>query len=103
MRSTSTRFCSWILLFVIVLIGTFVLLSSPSISSKAVASPFLSSSTTQSSNRPPHAVSGGPYTGIEGTMLQFDGSASCDPDGDIATYYWLFGDNTTATTPKPIK
>lgn len=103
MRSSSTRFWSWILLFIIVLSGTFVRVSSPSINLTAVASPFLGSSTTQSSNRSPRALSGGPYTGIEGTVLQFDGSASCDPDGVITTYYWIFGDNTTATTPKPNK
>jgi PKD repeat protein len=103
MRSTSTQYWSWILLFVIVLSETFIVLSLPSINPKAVASAFLSPSTTQSSNRPPHAVSGGPYTGIEDIVLQFDGSASCDPDGVIATYYWLFGDNTTATTAKPNK
>jgi PKD repeat protein len=40
---------------------------------------------------------------MEGTILQFDGSASCDPDGIITTYYWIFGDNTTATAPKPNK
>jgi PKD repeat protein len=78
-------------------------LSSNTNDSKVVASLFLSSNTTQSSNRPPRAFNGGPYTGIEGTVLQFDGSASCDPDGDITMYYWLFGDNTTATTPKPNK
>jgi PKD repeat protein len=77
--------------------------SLPSINFTVDASPFFSPSTKQSSNRPPRALSGGPYTGIEGTVLQFDGSASCDPDGIITTYYWIFGDNTTAITPKPNK
>lgn len=40
---------------------------------------------------------------MEGTVLQLDGSASCDPDGTITTYHWLFGDNTTATSPTPNK
>jgi PKD repeat protein len=33
----------------------------------------------------------GPYT------LDFDGSGSFDPDGDITAYNWNFGDGTTAT------
>ena len=102
MTSTRTRFWLWILLFVIILSSTFVHLSSFN-NLRAVASPFLNPNTTQSFNHPPRALSGGPYTGIEGTVLQFDGSASCDPDGMIATYYWVFGDNSTATTPKPNK
>jgi PKD repeat protein len=87
----------------IALSGIFVLLSSSKNDSNVVATPFFSASTTQSSNRPPRAFSGGPYTGVEGTTLQFDGSASCDPDGIITTYYWIFGDNTTATAPNPNK
>jgi PKD repeat protein len=48
-------------------------------------------------------MNGGPYTGVEGSLLQFDGSASCDPDGIIISYLWTFGDNSTATTPQPVQ
>lgn len=35
-----------------------------------------------------------------GDTVQFDGSASSDPCGEIAGYEWDFGDGTTATTAK---
>jgi len=34
-----------------------------------------------------------------GEWIRFDGSASYDPDGVIASYSWSFGDGTTATLP----
>jgi PKD repeat protein len=103
MTSSSIRSWSWILLFVILLSGVSVLLSSSSEDTHVTATPFITQSTTQSGNRPPRAFSGGPYTGMEDSLLQFDGSASCDPDGIIVTYLWTFGDNTTATTPQPVQ
>ncbi len=42
-------------------------------------------------NKPPVANAGGPYTGIVGQPVQFDGSKSSDPDGTIAAYLWNFG------------
>ena len=35
------------------------------------------------SNIPPVADPGGPYAGVEGIEMMFDGSGSYDPDGDI--------------------
>lgn len=52
-------------------------------------------------NNPPVAVVGGPYSGTHNVALQFDGSGSSDPDGDILTYSWDFGDTTTATGATP--
>lgn len=43
-------------------------------------------------NNPPVAEAGGPYTGIAGTAIKFDGSASSDSDGSIGSYEWDFGD-----------
>src|SRR5205823_2482168 len=46
-------------------------------------------------NGAPTAVVGGPYTGNEGSAVSFDGSASTDPDADVLTYDWNFGDGST--------
>ncbi|MDQ1275083.1 MAG: serine protease [Euryarchaeota archaeon] len=47
-------------------------------------------------NNPPVAEAGGPYSGITGTSIAFDGSGSYDSDGSIISYYWDFdGDGIT--------
>ncbi len=55
----------------------------------------------QAANLPPVANPNGPYTGTVGVALQFDGSASTDPDGAITTYNWNFGDGGNATGVNP--
>ena len=53
-------------------------------------------------NNPPVADAGGPYSGEAGTtLIQFDGSASKDSDGDSITFEWQFGDGSTATEMMP--
>ncbi len=40
-------------------------------------------------NDPPTVSAGGPYTGIEGSDVNLDGT-SADPDGDLITYAWSY-------------
>jgi PKD repeat protein len=54
-------------------------------------------------NTPPVANAGGPYTGMEGVALAVDGGGSTDPNGDVLTYAWNFGDGTTASGRSPSK
>jgi len=58
-------------------------------------------SITSTVNTPPTANPGGPYSGTVGVPVQFNGSASFDPDGSITSYLWNFDDGTTSTSPNP--
>jgi PKD domain-containing protein/VCBS repeat protein/flagellar hook capping protein FlgD/Big-like domain-containing protein len=56
----------------------------------------------QNSNRAPVANAGGPYTAFIGAPLNFNGSASSDPDGDQITFNWTYGDGTNGTGSTPV-
>jgi uncharacterized delta-60 repeat protein len=45
------------------------------------------------------ASAGEPYIGLVGEEILFNGSLSYDPDGDIISYHWNFGDGNDADGP----
>jgi glucose/arabinose dehydrogenase/PKD repeat protein len=44
-----------------------------------------------------------PISGLSPLSVQFDGTASTDPDQDPLSFSWSFGDATTSTAPAPLK
>ena len=52
-------------------------------------------------NAEPMAAVGGPYVGDEGSVIEFSGVRSTDPDNDALTYAWNFGDGSTGTGATP--
>jgi PKD repeat protein len=52
-------------------------------------------------NAAPVARDSGPYTGVAKALLNFDASASKDPNGEPLTYSWYFGDGDSSTSVAP--
>ncbi|MFH1283878.1 MAG: PKD domain-containing protein [bacterium] len=63
--------------------------------------PSISTAAIITTNQPPLANAGGPYSGLEYSPVQFDGTLSIDPDGDELIYSWSFGDGTTGSGATP--
>jgi PKD repeat protein/subtilisin-like proprotein convertase family protein len=57
--------------------------------------------TIASRNEAPTADAGGEYRSDEGSLITFNGTRSTDPDNDIVSYAWTFGDGATGTGPNP--
>ncbi|TQV84386.1 collagenase [Aliikangiella coralliicola] len=52
-------------------------------------------------NKPPVAVTDGPYTGNVGQGIAMSSNSSSDPDGTITSRNWNFGDGTSSTSSNP--
>jgi PKD domain-containing protein/VCBS repeat protein/flagellar hook capping protein FlgD len=72
------------------------------IASNALADTATTYITVTNVNRAPQANPGGPYNAIADVAVQFQGSASADPDGDPLTYSWVFGDGTSGKGATPM-
>jgi len=72
------------------------------IASNAIADTATTYVTVTNVNRAPQANPGGPYNAIADVAVQFQGSASADPDGDALTYSWVFGDGTSGKGATPM-
>jgi PKD repeat protein len=57
---------------------------------------------TSSNNRSPSAtIKVDDTIAVQGQLLSFEGSDSSDPDGDMLTYRWDFGDGSSSTESNP--
>lgn len=57
--------------------------------------------TIDPANQAPTANAGGPYSGMAGDTIVFDGTGSSDPDGTISSYAWDFGDGASGSGATP--
>jgi hypothetical protein len=59
------------------------------------------SNASWSGIEPPTADPNGPYSGIIGLPVIFDGTGSSDPEGFTLTFDWDFGDGSAGSGPTP--
>lgn len=57
--------------------------------------------TVTANNDPPVADAGGPYLGGPGQNIVFNGTGSSDPNGDLLSYAWDFGDGGSGSGATP--
>ena len=58
--------------------------------------------TTPACNIPPVANAGPDIAGTSGTAVALNGTGSADPDGQIMSYTWSFGDGATGSGAAPV-
>ncbi|HKO21939.1 MAG TPA: PKD domain-containing protein [Candidatus Eisenbacteria bacterium] len=58
--------------------------------------------STGDANGHPLARAGGPYSGMAGVPIRFDGTQSSDPEGNSLQFAWDLGDGSVAMGPTPV-
>ena len=82
--------------FSLVLLATLVALACQN--DKPITAPPPPPPVRTTHNRPPHAVIGGPYTGVEESMIRISSAGTTDPDGDTLSYRWAADDTVRVKT-----
>ena len=76
---------------------TLTVTDSKGLTSSASTPIVVTAATTTTNKAPTAVVSATPVNGTSPLTVTFDGSASSDTDGTIASYVWTFGDGSTAS------
>jgi len=80
--------------------GTFTVTLTVS-DNKLTGTPVTTSAVIVAAPVAPIGNTGGPYTGLAGTAVTFNGSGSTDGNGLALTYVWSFGDGATGSGVAP--
>lgn len=62
----------------------------------------LTASFSSTNNQPPTANANGPYSASVNAAVNFSSNGSTDPDGNISSYHWDFGDGSSSTSSNPV-
>lgn len=81
--------------------GNYVLTARATDNGGAIATSSAVNISVTTPNQSPVSNPGGPYSGLRGQAVQFNGGASSDPDGLISSYQWSFGDGQNASGATP--